>query len=120
MTIENARFAADGATILATIDGIAMTIPADPANRHRRAIDDWIAAGGTVAPDEAPAGRRTVAKSTIIARLTDAELDAALSVMTTRQKERWRAPDHPAVDAADPELLAVLDAIGADPSVVLA
>mgnify|MGYP000373699522 CR=1 FL=1 len=120
MTIENARHGEDGATILATVDGIAMSIPNDPANRHRQALADWIAAGGIVTADEAPAERRRVPKSTIIARLTDEELDAALALMTTRQKERWRAPDHPAVDVDDPELLAVLAAVGADPEAVLA
>ena len=38
MTIENARHAPDGVTILATIDGIALSVPNDPANRHRQAI----------------------------------------------------------------------------------
>jgi hypothetical protein len=40
--------------------------------------------------------------------------------MTTRQKERWRAPDRPAIYADDPEANALLDAIGADGNVILA
>ena len=81
--------------------------------------------GAWTAPDE-PHGkphdepeRRLVPKSLIIARLTDAQLDAALALMTTRQKERWRAPDHPAVYADDPEAVALLTAVGADPALVL-
>ena len=69
-------------------------------------------------PDQEP--RRLVPKSLIISRLTDAQLDTALALMTTRQKERWRSPDHPAVYADDPETVGLLNAIGADPTVVLA
>lgn len=61
-----------------------------------------------------------VAKSTIISRLTDAQLEAAISAMTARQQERWRAPDQPAVNADDPDALALLTVIGADPATVLA
>jgi hypothetical protein len=64
--------------------------------------------------------RRLVRKSVIIGRLTDDQLEAALRLMTVRQKERWRAPDKPSVYADDEETLAVLQAIGADPEVVLA
>lgn len=64
--------------------------------------------------------RRFVPKSVIIGRLSDAQLDAALAVLTNRQKERWRAPDHPAVYSDDPEMLAVLAAVGADAAAVLA
>lgn len=70
-------------------------------------------------PDPEPV-RRTIEKSTIIDRLTDAQLDQALSIMTTRQKERWRMPGHPVVYVDDPEVLGLLQAIGADPAVVLA
>jgi hypothetical protein len=97
------------------------SIPADPRNRDREAYESWIAAGNT--PDPAPAApppRRLVPKSLIISRLTDAQLDAALGAMTNRQKERWRASDHPAVYADDPEVIALLLAVGADPDVVLA
>ncbi len=61
-----------------------------------------------------------VAKSTIISRLTDDQLTKAISIMTVRQQERWRAPDQPAVNADDPETLAIVQAIGADPAVILA
>lgn len=61
-----------------------------------------------------------VRKSTIIFRLTDPQLEQALSVMTVRQRERWYAPDQGYINADDPESIAVVTAIGADPSVVLA
>lgn len=61
-----------------------------------------------------------VRKSTIIARLTDPQLAAALNLLNVRQRERWRASDRPAVNADDPETLQVLAAIGADPAVVMA
>lgn len=61
-----------------------------------------------------------VRKSTIISRLTDEQLSEAISLMTVRQQERWRAPDQPAVNADDPETIAILQAVGADDSVVLA
>lgn len=70
-------------------------------------------------PDPEPI-RRMIDKAIIIDRLTDAQLDQALSLMTTRQKERWRMPGHPAVYVDDPEVLGLLQAIGADPAVVLA
>jgi hypothetical protein len=68
--------------------------------------------------DEEPVVR-TIGKSVVLSRLTDAQLDAALGLMTNRQKERWRAPDNPAINVDDPELLGLLSAIGADPDVVL-
>jgi hypothetical protein len=66
------------------------------------------------------AATRQISKSTVLARLTDTQLDNALGLMTNRQKERWRAPDHPKIDVDDPDLLAVLNAVGADPNIVLA
>ena len=37
-----------------------------------------------------------------------------------RLRERWYAPDQPAINADDPDALALLTAIGADPATVLA
>ena len=68
--------------------------------------------------DDAP--RRMVAKWLIVERLTDEQLDRALGLMTNRQQERWRAAAFPDVYVDDPEMLAILAAIGADPAVVLA
>ena len=34
--------------IKATIDGIEMFVPLDPANRHYQAIQEWVAEGNTI------------------------------------------------------------------------
>lgn len=92
----------------------------------------WVAAGGAASPVDTMANLvmvlrdanippyHKVRKSTVIARLTDAQLSAALGMLTQRQMERWRAPDQPAVNADDPDTLAVLKAIGASAAVILA
>lgn len=41
-------------SIIASIDGIEMTVPNDPANRHRQMIAEWEAAGNTIAAYVAP------------------------------------------------------------------
>lgn len=65
-----------------------------------------------------------VPKSTIISRLTDAQLSAAAAVFNQpenlRLRERWYAPDQPAINANDPESIAFVLAIGADPEAILA
>ncbi len=65
-----------------------------------------------------------VAKSTIIARLTAQQLAAAAQAFglpgNLRLRERWYAPDQPAINANDPESVAFVTAIGADPSIILA
>ena len=35
-------------TVLATIDGVQMSVPLDPANRHYAAILKWVAEGNTI------------------------------------------------------------------------
>ena len=72
-----------------------------------------------VSPDPEPS-RRMIDKAVIVERLTDAQLEKALSLMSTRQKERWRMPGYPAVYADDPEVVGLVKAIGSDPAVVLA
>lgn len=64
--------------------------------------------------------RRKVAKSVIISRLSNEQIENALAVMNAKQAERWRAPDQPAVYADDEDVVAVLTAIGADVEAVLA
>ena len=53
MNITSAKYfpdVEDGiANIKAVIDGVAMTVPADPANRHYAAILEWVAKGNTIA-----------------------------------------------------------------------
>ena len=60
MLIENARYHADAdlgsesvnVSITATIDGIEMSVPLNPANRHYQAIQEWVAEGNTIAEAE--------------------------------------------------------------------
>lgn len=70
-------------------------------------------------PDPPPV-RRMIEKASVLERLTDAQLDQAMSLMTNRQKERWRMPGKPSIYVDDPELVGMINAIGADPDVVLA
>lgn len=63
--------------------------------------------------------RRMVPKWLIVERLTDEQLEAAMGLMSLRQAERWRAAAFPNIYTDDPEMLAVLAAVGADPAVVL-
>jgi len=53
MNIESAQYEIDeikeGNTgIVAVIDGVTMTVPIDPANRHYAAILEWVAEGNTI------------------------------------------------------------------------
>ena len=34
--------------VKATIDGVELLVPLDPANRHYAAIQDWVAEGNTI------------------------------------------------------------------------
>ena len=53
MIINSARYTLDldgnNSAITATIDGITMSVPLDPANRHYAAILEWVDAGNTIA-----------------------------------------------------------------------
>lgn len=67
--------------------------------------------------------RRLVPKSVIVARLQAAgKLAAARAALDADlyARERWYAPDRPSIYADDPEALALLASIGADPAVILA
>ena len=53
MIITNATYIAsigsdNNSSIQATIDGIEMYVPLDPANRHYRAIQEWVEDGNTI------------------------------------------------------------------------
>lgn len=63
--------------------------------------------------------RRKITKALIMERLTDEQLDTALSLMSTRQKERWRMPGHPEVYVDDPEVIGLIQAVGANSTEVL-
>ena len=60
MLIENARYHADAdlgsepvnVSITVTIDGIEMSVPINPDNRHYQAIQEWVAEGNTIAEAE--------------------------------------------------------------------
>lgn len=99
-------------------------IPEDERNADWRAYQDWLAAGNTPDPADQPAAeRRKVLKSTVVARLiATGKINAAFAALNANKAAfaRWFSPDHPAVYADDPEALALLAAIGADPAVILA
>lgn len=61
-----------------------------------------------------------VAKSTVLSRLGEQGATQALSSASPWQMLRWNAPDKPAVNADDPEVIALVKAVGGDPAVVLA
>ena len=66
--------------------------------------------------------RRTVLKSVIISRLIAAgKIEAAKAALEQDASAyaRWWAPDRPAIYHDDPDAIALLTAIGADPDVVL-
>jgi len=52
MNITSAQYTSFNGTnndsIRATIDGQTMSVPLDPANRHYRAIQEWVAEGNTI------------------------------------------------------------------------
>ena len=52
MNIETAQYIQneDGENdiVKATIDGVVMSVPLDPANRHYAAILEWVAEGNTI------------------------------------------------------------------------
>jgi hypothetical protein len=73
----------------------------------------------------ADAPKRTLAKSVIIKRLNDAgKLAAAIALLDQPEnlyaRERWRSADWSVVNADDPDLIAVLQAIGANVGAITA
>ncbi|QKV18707.1 hypothetical protein [Oricola thermophila] len=52
--IDSATYTESG-TIIAVIDGKQVSVPDDPANRHRRMISEWEAGGGVIEPYQPPA-----------------------------------------------------------------
>lgn len=101
------------------MDGATCLLRVDAAQAGWENESYSITATSWEEPDPAPV-RRLIEKSLVLSRLTDAQLDAALGAMTNRQKERWRMPGAPSIYVDDPELLGLLNFIGADPAVILA
>lgn len=82
-------------------------------------LDDVLAVYGLLGPT----ARRKIRKSVVQARLIDAGLmDAAKAALESNSTyfARWFAPDQPEVYADDPDALALLAAIWADPEEVMA
>ena len=52
MNITKAKYAKDrdgnNSCVLATIDDTPMAVPLDPANRHYKAIQEWVAEGNKI------------------------------------------------------------------------
>lgn len=72
---------------------------------------------------DAPDPSRLVRKSLIIERLAKVgKLEDASKALNADiyARERWYAPDRPAVRADNPEVIALLKEIGADPADILA
>jgi hypothetical protein len=108
---EEATARADPNSIFGVDSGFGLVLEADDAA-------DLRAAAAAYQPP-----RRLVLKSLIITRLHGAgKLVAAKAALDSDlyARERWYAPDKPAVYADDAEVLALLNAIGADPAAILA
>jgi hypothetical protein len=122
---EAIRYLHPGASLITDIvvedDGsgpriAAWRLPVDPPTEQQ--IADALSA-----IDSAPLSRRLVAKSLVISRLIEAgKIEAARAALeaNTSAYARWWAPDRPAIYADDPEAIALLQSIGADPAAILA
>lgn len=99
-------------------------IPPVASNADWKDYQAWRSAGNE--PDaarEAEPERRLVRKSLIVQRLHEAKLLTAAQAALNADpyaRERWYAADRPAIYADDPEAVALLIAIGADPQAILA
>ncbi len=103
-------------------DGSRRSIPADEANGDWRAVLAWVAAGNTIAePDPVPVPPHLVAKTVVIRRLQEAgKFAAALAALKADPLtyELWSAV--PALASDNPDAIALFQAIGVDPAVILA
>jgi hypothetical protein len=106
-------------TIPPTVRVPGASITVDAATAGWKFEDYRIVAKDKEFPDPPPQ-RRMIEKAVIVSRLTDAQLEAAISLMTIRQQERWRMPGYPSVYVDDAEVIGLIRAVGADPEKVLA
>lgn len=117
--------AQSGAGDLEVLRDNALAASLDPDDLNFVEMDDAEYApllAAQIASDKATQPR-LVPKSLIVSRLHAAGLLAAASEALNAdlyRRERWYASDKPAIYADDPEALALLQAIGADPAVILA
>lgn len=112
--------ALDAGEELAGLAGPAtLCVPAIAGNAQ---YDALIAAEIAIGAYAAPAERRLVASSAIVDRLQEAgKLEAARAALDAGDlytRERWNS--RTAIYADDPDALALLAAIGADPETILA
>jgi hypothetical protein len=106
---------ADGSTTLTKDDGESMTV----------APGDDVAAAALAFFGPPPVVRALIRKSTVIRRCHEAGVLAAVMEIldapaNAYAKARWWAPDWPEVFADDPEMVAMLTAVGADVAVITA
>jgi hypothetical protein len=122
--IENVRYEnGERTAVAAKIDGETWTgIRLDGVSGLQRRVQEWIDAGNTPADYVPPVVRRLVPRALIVDRLHAAgklaAARAALDQASLYDRERWNARRE--VYADDPTATALLQAIGADPAVILA
>lgn len=121
----------DGIVVNRALFG-AETLPDNwPDRNHWIRSDEaqigWLVEGDSLVapppPEPQEPLRRMVQKSVIVTRLQEAGLLQAASDALAGDlyaRERWYAADKSAIYADDPEAVALLEAIGADPEVILA
>ena len=72
----------DSGCIDVTIEGVRMTVPDDPANRHRQTIAEWESEGNSIPPYVPPNPTdQPYRKSVFIRRMTDAEAETTEGVL---------------------------------------
>src|SRR6266403_3185470 len=67
-----------------TDDGEVSFVPDDFGNRHREEIEEWVKAGGVIAPLATGPVAYTISKKTPWIRMTDAEATTVANAMKTQ------------------------------------
>lgn len=107
--------------LLAPGDDVS-SLPEDLQATIRKAWTDEVIAAWRASIVDVPP-KRTVPKSVIVSRLIEAgKIGAAYQALNSNPEywARWVASDRPAINYDDPDALKLLQAIGADPAVILA